>query len=316
MKKWLVILLVFTLVGCGAQAEDPPIRVGLCVPTANASYAPALQKELERNNCYVNILAGKNDQSLQNRQVTQLVHEGYDLLIIEPVIRLAADALLAGLESAKIPAILLNTPQQATRTNRQVCQVAFSEQQAGALQGQCVLNTPDRGDLNGDGRVACAYLAGPEDLVNTSIHVNACLAALRDQEVSVELLAQVYGDDSPARGQALTEGLLDRFGNAIEVLFCGNSQLALGALDALRAAGQVVNEDIYVVCIGDDPEIVRCVEAGTITGAVVADYATMAVRVTEAAEILLSGRSLPQITAPYTLKQAQNIRGKNSSSCG
>lgn len=316
MKKWLVILLAIALVGCGRQEEAPAIRVGLCLPAADVPYAQALGRELEQNGCYVNYLEGRQDQSLQNRQVARLVQEDYDLLIIEPVIRSAADALLEGLEAAGIPAILLNARSQPARTSGQVCRVGFSEQQAGALLGQCILRTPHRGDLNGDGQVACAILSGPEDLVDTPVHADACLAALADAGIRVQLLAQVYGDHAPARGQALTEGLLDRFGTEMEVLFCGNSQLALGALTALEAAGRAVNEDIYVVSIGGDAEIANRIDAGTMTGAVVADYDGMAVQVTQAAQALLAGRPFPRVDAVYTLRQAQNIRGKKTSSRG
>ena len=318
MKKSFILLLAVALVlsGCAGQPEEPMIRVGLCLPSAEVPYAQALRQELVRSGCYVNLLVGKQNQSLQNRQVAQLVQEQYDLLIIEPVIQAATDSLLEGVEAVGIPAILLNTRSQSARARGQVCRVGFSEEQAGSLQGQCILATPDRGDINGDGQVACAILSGPEDLVDTPVHSSACMAALHDAGIRVQLLAQVYGDHSPARGQALTEGLLDRFANEIEVLFCGNGQLALGALTALEAAGRSVNEDIYVVSIGGGEKISQRIAAGAMTGAVMADYDVMAVQVTRAAEALLSGRPLPQVSAPYTLKQAQNIRGKKISSRG
>ena len=81
MKKWLVILLAIALAGCGRQEESPAIRVGLCLPSTDVPYAQALGLELERSGCYVNYLEGRQDQSLQNRQVARLVQEDYDLLI-------------------------------------------------------------------------------------------------------------------------------------------------------------------------------------------------------------------------------------------
>ncbi len=316
MKKLLAILLALVLAGCGRQSEEPVIRVGLCLPAADMPYCQEIRRELEQNKCYVNLLNGRQDQSLQNRQVAWLVQEGYDLLIIEPVIRSSADSLLEGLEAAGIPAILLNTRSQPARACGKICRVGFSEEQAGCLQAQCILDTPDRGDLNDDGQVACAILSGPEDLVDTAVHSRACMAALKDAGIQVQLLTQVYGDNSPARGQALTEGLLDRFGENIEVLFCDHSQLAQGALTALENIGRAVNEDIYVVSMGGDGDIDQHIAHGTITGAVIADYDAMAAQVTQAAEMLLSGHSLPEIRAPYALKQAQNIRGKKSSPRG
>ena len=305
MKKLLIFMLcALTLGSCARQKDEETVRVGVCLPSTAVPYRQVLVGELENTGYYVNLLDGKNDQSYQNRQVAQLVREQYDLLVIEPVIRAATDGLLVGLDEAGIPAVLLNAPEQPARAARQVCRVWFSEEQAGTLQGQCILHTPDRGDRNGDGQVTCAVLAGPEDLVNTSIHRNACLDALADAGISVQLLGQVFGDDTIGRGQALTEGLLDRFGDQMEVLFCGNGQLALGALAALEAAGKTVNEDIYLVSIGGGPELLRRIEAGAMTGAVMKDYDAMAIQVTQAAQALLTGRPAPQLHASYILKKA------------
>lgn len=304
MKKLLIFMLsALTLCGCARQKADEPVRVGVCLPSTAAPYRQTLMRELENCGYYVNLLDGKNNQAYQNRQVAQLSREQYDLLIIEPVIRSAAQALLTGPDAADIPAVLLNAPlPEPQRQN--VCRVWFSEEQAGALQGQCILRTPDRGDVNGDGQIACAVLAGPADFWNTPIHINACMDALEEAGISVQLLGQVFGDDTMARGQALTEGLLDRFGQRLEVLFCGNAQLALGALAALEAAGKTVNTDIYVVSIGGGQELLRRLEAGSMTGVVIKDYDAMAVQVAQAAQSLLAGRPVPQCNASYILKKA------------
>ncbi len=42
------------------------------------------------------------------------------------------------------------------------------------------------------------------------------------------------------------EEALDEFGNDIEVVFCNNDAMALGALEAIREADRTVGEDIYL----------------------------------------------------------------------
>ena len=60
-----------------------------------------------------------------------------------------------------------------------------------------------------------------------------------------ELLAQT-GDWSQSQGQKIMEEALDEFGNDIEVVFCNNDAMALGALEAIREADRTVGEDIYL----------------------------------------------------------------------
>ena len=41
--------------------------------------------------------------------------------------------------------------------------------------------------------------------------------------------------------------LLSQYGDDVEVVFCNNDAMALGALQAIEAAGRTVGEDIYLV---------------------------------------------------------------------
>ncbi len=52
------------------------------------------------------------------------------------------------------------------------------------------------------------------------------------------------------RGQEIAQTALAKFGDQIEVIFCNNDDMAIGALQAIQsAAGRKVNEDIYLVCV-------------------------------------------------------------------
>lgn len=306
MKKFLILLLVVVLAfsACSKDEEQAAIRVGVCVPSVQVDYLQPLKQELQNAGCQVRILDGKYSQAFQNRQVAWLVREHYDLIVIQPVIRAAEQALLKGLDAAHIPAVVLGSAPEDAPSTGQVCHVGYREEQAGALQGLCVLRTPDRGDLNGDGIVRCAILAGPEDRLDTAVHTDSCLTALDHAGIEVQVLECLFGEHDPGRGQAQAAGLLSRYGDEIEVLFCGSEQVALGALEALRAAGKAVNRDLYVVAMGGGKSLLGCVERGELTGTVLADHQDLAVQVTRAAKALLAGQSPSDRNASYVLKEA------------
>lgn len=306
MKKYLILLLtvVLALSGCGKNEEQALIRVGICVPSVQEEYLQPLEQELQKAGCQVRILDGKYNQAFQNRQVACLVQEHYDLIVIQPVIRAAAQALLKGLDAAHIPAVVLESVPVDAPSAGQVCHVGYSEEQAGALQGLCILRTPDRGDLNGDGIVSCAILAGPEDYRNTAIHTDSCMTVLAHAGIETKLLECLFGEHTAGRGQAQAAGLLSRFGDEVEVLFCGSEQVALGALEALQAAGKTVNRDLYVVAMGGSKSLLGCLERGELTGTVMADHQDLAVQVTLAAKALLAGQSPSDRKASYVLKEA------------
>ena len=305
-----VLALMCLLTACSAQQERDNVGqityVGICM--ANAEHAPyrqELEKELLRLGYYVNFLDAKGDQSVQHEQIAKFITEQYDVLIIEPVMHVAVNEILARLEAADMPAVLLGKQPSEEVLNlwQRTCYVGFDPAQPGQVQGQIILNLTNQGDVNGDGQVACAILAGPQDHTDTQLHVEGCTATLTEAGVDAVLLCVVYGDLTATKGKQLTEGLLSDFGRDMEVLFCGSDEMAAGALEALAASGRTVNEDIYVVGIGGDSDTLLNVSQGIITGTAMADYKALASQTAEAAGLLLAHDAEPVYTVNYVLKE-------------
>ena len=70
------------------------------------------------------------------------------------------------------------------------------------------------------------------------------------------------------KGQEITANALSQYGDKIDVVFCNNDAMALGALQAIEAAGRKVNEDIYLVGVDALTEAVQNVIDGKQTGTV------------------------------------------------
>lgn len=305
-----VLALMCLLTACSAQQERDNVGkityVGVCMAQAdNAPYRQKLEKELLRLGYYVNFADAEGDQTVQHEQISDFIEEQYDVLIIEPVMTVAADGILTRLKAADMPAVLLGRQpaEDVLSLWYRTCYVGFDQAQPGQIQGQIILNTPSCGDVNGDGQVACAILAGPEDYTDTQLHVETCTAPLTEAGVDTVLLSQVYGDHTAERGKQLTEGLLSEYGRDMEVLFCGSDAMALGALEALAASGRTVNEDIYVVGIGGASEALLNVSQSAMTGTAMADYEALAIQAAEAAGLLLTHDAEQICTVDYILRE-------------
>lgn len=314
MRKMIVaVLALMCLLTACSQPEEAPrdnvgqiTYVGVCLADGeNTPYRQQLEKELLRLGYYVNFKDAKNDQSVQHDQISGFIAEQYDILIVEPVMAVAADVILTRLNNANIPVVLLGKEpaEDVLGLWWRACYVGLDHSQPGQIQGQIILNTPNKGDINGDGQVAYAILAGPEYNIYTDLHTQNCTASLQDAGVNPQLLSTVYGDYTQERGKALTEGLLSQFGRDIEVLFCGSDAMALGALDALKNSGRTINQDIYVVGIGGNAEILSDVSQGFLTGTAMADYTALAQQVAEAAKLLLTNDAKTIYMVDYVLKE-------------
>lgn len=312
MRKIIAAALVLMclLGACSKPPERDNVGtltyVGVCMADGDqAPYRNALEKELLRLGYYVNFSDAEGDQSRQHDHITAYIAQQYDILIVEPVMTVAADGILTRLKAAGMPVVLVGKepPDGVLDLWWRACYVGFDKTRPGQIQGQIILNTPEGGDVNGDGQVAYAILAGPEDHTDTLLHTENCIATLSAGADAV-LLSTVYGDNTQARGKALTEGLLSAYGRDIEVLFCGSDDVALGALEALKAYGRTVSQDIYVVGIGGSAEILSMVRQGTLTGTAMTDYDALGRQAAEAASLMLTHDAKQIYTVDYVLKEA------------
>ena len=125
--------------------------------------------------------------------------------------------------------------------------VGCDARQSGTYQGEEILETETKGDINGDGKVSYIMIQGDPENVDAQYRTEFSVKALTDAGVEVEELLKQRGDWDQAKAQQIAQDALNQYGDKIEVIFCNNDAMALGALQAIEAAGRKVNEDIYLV---------------------------------------------------------------------
>lgn len=268
-------------------------KIGLCLSQGiekNAGHQ-ALKERLNAVGYGVVVTDAKNDQTKQDSQISRLLAEEYDLLIVEPVMTAAAGQIIAQAKEAKVPVLFIDREpaQEALEAWDQVCYIGSDAAQPGVLQGQIILQTPDRGDINGDGIVTYIVISGPADHLDAQLRTEYCCKALTDQGIEVIRLDAGCGDWTQSGGKRVCEYALSQYGKDIEVIFCNNDAMALGAWTAIQDGGRTVGEDIYLVGIGGDKTALDMVQSGGMTGTVAADPQGLAAQVELTAIDLLNG---------------------------
>lgn len=326
MKKILTlalcaVMMLSVLAGCGSKTDTPantdaPAQNEPAAPAENTPDAPeaggtigvciyqftdafmttyrnALQEILEGKGYKVTTVDGANDQAKQNEQINTFITQGVDALIINPVMTSAADQIIATVKNAGIPTVLINrepTAEQMAVYDKLVY-VGCDAAQSGTMQGELILDTANKGDINGDGKVSYIMVQGDPENIDAQLRTEYSVKALTDAGVEVEQLNLTRGDWMRERGQEIVANDLAQFGTQVEVVFCNNDDMAIGALQSIQAAGRKVNEDIYLVGVDALDAALNEVKAGNMTGTVLNDAVGQATAAVEQMELLLGGKT-------------------------
>ena len=272
-------------------------KVGVCIYKFDdafmTTYRNKLQEILEGKGYEVTIVDGNNDQAKQNEQINTFITQGVDALIINPVMTSAADQIISTVKDADVPTVLINREPTADQMSAydKLVYVGCDAAQSGTFQGELILDTENGGDINGDGKVSYIMIQGDPENIDAQLRTEYSVKALTDAGVEVEELDLQRGDWDRNKGQEIAQNDLAKYGDQIEVVFCNNDDMAIGALQAIQAAGRTVNKDIYLVGVDALDAALNEVANGNMTGTVLNDASSQASKAVECMEELLGGKT-------------------------
>lgn len=293
-KSILFVLALIIIMACALPAAAENYKVGVAIYQFDDNFMTLYRNELESYFASLNgddtyeitIVDGKNDMAEQSNQIDNFITQGMDAIILNLVQTSSADAIIDKIVAADIPLILINREPLAydadgntldeqyegILNNAKVCYVGADARQSGTYQGEIIAETENHGDINGDGKVSYIMIEGDPENIDAQYRTEFSVKALVDAGIEVECLDDQVGNWAQAKGQELTANALSAYGDAVEVVFCNNDAMALGAAAAIQAAGRVVNEDIYLVGVDALEECQEMVKAGEMTGTVLNDH--------------------------------------------
>jgi len=313
MKKTLAILLAaLMLIGMFsfASAEAKTYKVGVSIYQFTDNFMTLYRNELESYfksletddvKYEVTMADGKNDMAEQTNQVRNFITQGMDVIILNLVQTSSADAVIDEIVAAGIPLVLINREPLGDNgdysyagilDNPQVCYVGADARQSGTFQGEMVAELDNHGDINGDGKVSYIMIEGDPENIDAQYRTEFSVKALTDAGIEVECLDDQVGNWDQTKGQELCANALTSYGDAVEVVFCNNDAMALGAATAIQTAGRKVGEDIYLLGVDALAEAIDLIKAGEMTGTVLNDHVGQSHAAVDAAVKLLNGEEI------------------------
>ena len=301
-RSVLALMMVLSLVACGSKTSSSAssgagdasgakkIKVGVSIYKFDDAFMTLYREEIDKyfktlNNANVtyevSIQDGKGDQAEQTNQITNFIAQGYDVLILNLVQSTSARTVMEQCAAAGIPTVFINREPSEEDMNAfasgnfagKYTYVGADARQSGRFQGELIADLPNKGDLNGDGKLQYVMIEGDPENVDAQYRTEFSISQYKEKTGNdVEQLDDQVGNWQRAEGQRLAANALTQHGNQIEVIFCNNDDMALGAKVAIEDAGRKINEDIYLVGVDALAEAVDAVMSGQMTGTVLNDH--------------------------------------------
>ncbi|WED55511.1 ribose ABC transporter substrate-binding protein RbsB [Exiguobacterium profundum] len=293
MKKWTAWLLALTMVlmaacsteqpGSSSETEtkDGDYEIGLSISTLNNPFFVALKEGAEEQanemDATLTVADAQNDAAKQVNDVEDMIQKGMDLILINPTDSEAVGAAVQAANDAGIPVI---TVDRNAETGDVVAHVASDNVAGGQLAGDYMV------ELVGEGQkvVELEGIPGASATRDRGQGFNEAI------DGKLEVVAKQSANFDRAEGLTVMENILQNNKDIVAV-FAHNDEMALGAVQALEAAGM---SDVKVIGFDATDDAVKAVEGGTMAATVAQKPAEIGKLGVEAAINHLKGETVEE----------------------
>lgn len=205
---------------------------------------------------------GKRDPAVQASQIDNFIAQKVDGIILTPVVSDPLIPAVRKVNRAGIPFIvadrrILPPPGMKLKWD---CLVAWDIVKSGRLGGEEVVDA-----LNGKGNLV--VIEGTPGAGSTIDRGNAFYEVIK-QHPDIKVVAKISGDFDRAKGQQVTEDILQRFPKGqIDAIYYMADEMMFGGLQAIKAAGRL--HEFKIVSVDGEKEAMALLRAGDI------DYETI-----------------------------------------
>jgi methyl-galactoside transport system substrate-binding protein len=225
----------------------------------------------------VEMVDSQNAQPTQNDQVDAFLSKKASAIAINPVDRTAAAAIIDKAKARNTPVVFFNReplPEDMQKWDK-VYYVGAKAEQSGTMQGEIAVDywkANPAADKNKDGKIQYIMLKGEPGHQDAELRTEYSIKAVLAAGIQVDKLAEDTAYWDRPKAVEKMKAFYAKFGDKIEMVFCNNDDMALGAIEALRQEGYFDGKK-YLPVVGVDATApaLQALEQGTLLGTVLND---------------------------------------------
>lgn len=254
-KTMLMMATAMSLVTGVAGAQDKP-KIGAAVYGLNAEFMQIWAQAAENHPAVkeglveLTVFDGRYDALVQQEQFETMITQGYKAIVFVPIDIEAGAAAVDAAAAAGIPVFGSNTRVNSDKLS---AYVGSDDVQSGYMEARHVLDK-----IGCKGNVV--IIEGPIGQSAQIQRLEGNMKALAECP-DVKILEQQTANWSRAEAQTLMENWLTSHGDSIDGIIGQNDEMALGAIEAVKAAGMNVT-DFAIAGIDGVTDALVAVKAG------------------------------------------------------
>jgi len=312
MKKLLTLTLAIAVLMsmvCCAMAED--LIIGVNIQEFSNAYLTEMRNGMTDTaaelGVTLDIADGQSSESVINNNIDLFLTKGYKILAVNMMNTTQAPSILEKTQPEGVPVVFFNVEPEADVLAAAPGNyyIGAKAEDSGTMQGEALVHywtTVEGADRNGDGVMQYVMIMGDPGHQDSILRTEYSVKAITDAGIEVEEVAMDVANWARAEGQDVMARIIAAHDD-IEAVICNNDEMALGAVEALKAAGYLVDGGIFVPVVGVDAneEAKIAIKEGTMYASVFNDARGQADAVVKLCKLIADGEEPTSENLGYTM---------------
>ena len=201
----------------------------------------SIRDEADKRGIDLKFSDAQQKQENQIKAIRNFVAQGVDAIILAPVVETGWEPVLREARRAAIPVVLVDRGVKVSDKSLYATLIASDFVREGEMAAEWLAKK-----LGGKGRIV--ELQGTPGAAPAIDRKKGFEDVLADHP-KMEIIKSQSGDFTRAKGKEVMEAFLKAEGRSIDAVYAHNDDMALGAIQAIKAAGLTPGKDVIVVSI-------------------------------------------------------------------
>ena len=321
-RKFFALAAVLALAFAGAAfaIEADEVLVGACIYKFDDTFMTGVRNnmkaEMDKIGGDLEITDSQNRQPLQNDQVDAYIAKGANVVIVNPVDRTAALPLMEKAKAAGIPIVFINREPEpeVMQAYDKIWYDGAKAEESGTQSGELIVDYFKKNpgaDKNKDGKIQYIMLRGEQGHQDAVLRTEYSVKAMKEGGFELEELGSDTANWDKVQATDKMKGFISAVGiERIEAVLANNDDMALGAIEALKAEGYNMGDPAkYIPVVGVDATApaLEAMAKGEMLGTVLNDAANQGKAAVQAAVAAAMGKEVNKETIGYEVTDGKYI---------